>query len=182
MPVITDASSAILLEKAGLFTLTARFFQLVLPVSVFEEITCPGRTGAESFSQYHNSGIFSVQSARLNGSTNASLAGLNMGKGETEMIALYLEQIHRKAEGNFIMTDDGKAARWCFRKNLPFINALLVPKIFCYAGHINENESLNHMEKICHFGRYTPKIKDFAFGCSREDLSYFIPGNNIING
>jgi hypothetical protein len=59
-PVFTDASSAILLEKAGLFTTVSKAFRIVFPVSVFNEITRPGYPGAVFFTKALENGLVDV--------------------------------------------------------------------------------------------------------------------------
>lgn len=178
MTVITDASSAILLEKAGLFTTTAQRFSLVLPVSVFSEVTWQGRPGAAFFKKSYKNGLFAVQSTDHETEIHKTLLELRLGKGETDTLALYLGPFYGQRKDRFILIDDGKAARWCYRENLPFINALLVPKILWYAGHIKEEACAGHMEALCRIGRYSEKIKAYAFNCSQKELAYFIPEKN----
>lgn len=47
--VLTDASSAILLHKAGLFGVVADAYRVVMAPSVAGEVTAAGRLGADTF-------------------------------------------------------------------------------------------------------------------------------------
>lgn len=170
-PVYTDASSAILLEKTNLFQPVSNAFHLVMATSVFSEITRPGYPGAESFKAAEKKDRFTLQSPQKHTGSNGLLTPAMLGKGERDTLDLFLEN-----NRGFILTDDGQAARWCDRHDLPFINALLVPKIFWYAGLMTEKQGLNKMKHLCTIGRYAEKIKAFAFACTSDDLRQFFPG------
>ncbi|MCP3872447.1 MAG: hypothetical protein GY699_04730 [Desulfobacteraceae bacterium] len=170
-PVFTDASSAILLEKAQLFNPLLKTFKLIFAKSAYKEITKPGYPGANTFAKCHSQDLFIVRSHFKTKKNDDTLKLGKLDAGEKETICLFLA----KKEG-FILTDDGKAAQWCIKNHLPFINALLVPKVFWYAGFMTKKESSIKMNDLCNIGRYSKKVKRFAFNCSPEDLSYFIPG------
>ena len=170
--VFTDASSAILLEKTKLFKPLLRAFKLVLATSVFYEITKPGYPGASTFTAACGQDQFVVRHPLENQPFNADIDKARLDRGERDTICLFLE----KKEG-FILIDDGKAARWCDKNHLPFINALLVPKIFWYAGLITKKECINKMNALCNIGRYSEKIKKVAFNSTLKNLSFFVPKN-----
>lgn len=172
-PVFMDASSAILLEKATLFEPLSRVFTLVAARAVFDEITKAGYPGAASFIKAHRQGLFWVQSPPF--IREGDLETGTLGPGEKQTICLFLE----KKQG-FVLTDDGKAARWCHKNQVPFINALLVPKLFWYAGLITQTQSEQKMKTLCSIGRYGEKVRAFAFSCTLNDLSFFIPGQKNV--
>lgn len=95
-----------------------------------------------------------------------------MDAGERDTLCLFLDR-----KQGFILTDDGRAAAWCRDHDLPFINALLVPKILGFAGWIPLEDGMDRMELLCRMGRYSQKIKDLAFSFTQQDLALFIPEN-----
>ncbi len=170
LPVFTDASSAILLEKADLFTAFSKAFRIIFTASVFSEITRSGYPGAAIFSNSFENRRFDVAPFAETKFIEGRPQKNEMDQGERDTIALYIE--NRKG---FILTDDGRAALWCRDHDLPFINALLVPKLLYYAGLMNEKEYLSKMDFLCQTGRYSKKIKETAFSFNEKDLSFFIP-------
>jgi len=75
---------------------------------------------------------------------------------------------------DFILVDAGKAARFCQAKQIPFINSLLIPKIFWYSGVMDPKTYLEKTDGLCTLGRYSPKIMEMARQFSQTDLSYFM--------
>lgn len=174
-PVFTDASSAILLEKAGLFASFSTVFHLVLTESVFKEITRPGYPGAEVFAKSRKKGQVTLQSPIGTDHLEIFPEKGTLDRGEQDTICLFLE----KRQG-FILIDDGKAAKWCMKNHLPFINALLVPKIFWYADLVTENECMEQMATLFRIGRYSKQVKAFALDCKKTSLSPFMPEKNHV--
>jgi predicted nucleic acid-binding protein len=170
LPVFTDASSAILLEKAGLFAAFSKAFRIVFSDSVFNEITRSGYPGAAFFLTAFQNRMFEVSLFTETSLVKDCPPKKEMDQGERDTLCLFL-----KNKQGFILTDDGRAAAWCRDHDLPLINSLLVPKIFWYAGLMNEEDYLNKMEFLCHTGRYSQKIKDLAFSFEKKELTFFIP-------
>ena len=169
--VFTDASSAILLYRAGLFSRLTRAFSIVFASSVFDELTRPGYVGVMAFKQAVDKKQVAVRT-QADPEVLTAWPGLQaLDPGEKETLCLFLE-----TRQGFILTDDGKAARLCHRLELPFINALLVPRIFYFAGILDEQESKTHMKNLGRSGRYSEKILTIADGLDRTDLNPFIQG------
>jgi predicted nucleic acid-binding protein len=169
--VFADASSIILLEKAHLFTLMLSTYTLAVPPSVFKEITAVDTADAARFS-------LQVALKRLHvmalpaSHCEVDTFGLDkLDPGERDTICLYLT----KKQG-FILTDDGQAARLCRNRNLPFINALLVPKVLMYAGLVDKHTCKKAMTHLCELGWYAEAVKAFAFDCTQKQLTPFLPG------
>ena len=95
----------------------------------------------------------------------------SLDQGELDTIMCF-------ASGNydFIITDDGKAARYCKEKRLPFINALLFPRLLDFAGLMSRQDSNDKMDAIIHLGRYSREIIESARSCRKESLTFAIPG------
>lgn len=170
LPVFTDASSAILLQKAGLFDLFSKAFRVVFAQSVFQEITRAGYFGADFFLTVSARGQVSVAALSETSRPEENQQKRAMGHGEWDTLCLFM-----KNKTGFVLMDDKKGARWCMGHGLPFINALLVPKILCYTGLMDEAACKHSMEYLCKTGRYGQNIIAIAYGLSKNDLLTFIP-------
>ncbi len=171
--VYTDASSAILLYKAGLFGMTASHFQMVLTPGVFVEITRQGHDGAEYFSRFQN---LSIEPPDPSIGTVGLENALSLDLGEKETLLLFLQQNKLQTAGlnRFILVDDGPAAKFCKARGLPFINALLVPKILRLSGHMSLSGCDEKMDLLSKIGRYSSTILKKARELTAQDLDYFI--------
>ena len=169
MTCIIDASSAIILYKTDLFPLLLDVYTVVMPVSVFEEITRNSSyPGANDFSDLSKQGRFHIiHTAKIDTETGEKIP-LSLDRGEGDVISLFFNKI-----GNFIMIDDGAGAAYCRKNKLPFINALLFPRILFLRSFINADEYNDYMQKIIMTGRYSPHIISFARGATEEDLCFF---------
>ncbi|MCG8639482.1 MAG: hypothetical protein MI862_07085 [Desulfobacterales bacterium] len=168
-PVFADSSSIILLHKAGLFDRTVARLFLVFSPSVYRELTRPGYPGADLFMQAVGTGRIQIFSP-AKPVTPLPEPGLNLlDKGEKETLSLFLEY-----RSGFILTDDGQAARFCKKNGLPFINALLIPKLFQYAGYGSRIQVDQQMKTISSLGRYSDRVKKIARALGPDDLSRFI--------
>jgi hypothetical protein len=178
--VFIDASSAILLYKSDLFDALLNAWQLVMAPAVFREITEPGYPGAAYFKTLGN--IPSDNTGRIifqePGPADPALFAhknfLAMDKGEQETLQLFYDSNGGNNTGNFILLDDGRAARFCHARQIPFINALLVPKLFWYAGRMDQHECLKKTARLSALGRYANRIIEIAGRLSRKELAYFI--------
>jgi hypothetical protein len=168
---LIDASSAIILTKAGLFEKILDLYEVRMARSVFEEITCEQRPGVAAFKAGRRDRHFSVVEAKdgNSGRTAADpvLAGMHRGERET------IQRFHEGAE-DFIIIDDGKGAGYCRAHHIPYINALLCPKILYFQGKICEpdfNEAFLHITTI---GRYSRVVVEQAAGLSARELTFFL--------
>lgn len=170
--ILLDTSSAILLFKAGLVNELTNVYHVFVTGSVLQELTRENHPGAATFFEY-----FFLQKIRGIGEGDilfqseiptASLRSLDQGE---------LDTIMSFASGNydFIITDDGKAARYCKENGLPFINALLFPRLLNFAGLISRQDSNDKMDAIVHSGRYSKEIVEWARSCRKESLTFAIP-------
>ena len=92
------------------------------------------------------------------------------GAGEYDTIQLFYNGM-----GNFIITDDGSAARYCTGEGIPFINALLFPVVLGVAGIKNDGYCQQAMEKIIEHGHYSPEIVDYARNCDADTIQFALP-------
>jgi len=170
--ILIDASSAILLFKSGLFDELTGMFQTYMTDTVYGELTHDGYPGTRQFKRLHDADKFSVIPADRNTSeTRERFSDLDsLDRGERDTIR------HFSTGGyHFIVIDDGKGAGYCRDHGIPYINALLFPKIMFFTGDLTWDGCLEKMNRIIEVGRYSKKIIDFALECSQPDLEYFLP-------
>ncbi len=169
---IIDASSAILLYKSGLFDFLTQAYDTIMSESVYDEITCKGYPGAQTFERLYWANSFSVNRSEHEDKRNRKHwpGPLPGGRGELDTILKYLED-----EVDFIIIDNGQGSSYCRSHYLPYINALLVPQILYFARYLSESEYHKKTAEIIRIGRYSPEIIDLALCCSRRELEYFLP-------
>lgn len=166
--VLIDASSAILLHKAQLFKEMAVRYRFVMAGAVFVEITVQGRMGADAFAKAREAGNFDVVEIDRSEDTHRGLSSLHAGEMET-----ILAYDHRKA--HFIIMDDGRGARACRSKKIPYINALLCPGLLHLSGHIDAGTRQSAFEYLRKNGRYADDIIAYAQKATPRQLAPFFP-------
>lgn len=172
--VLIDASSAILLFKAGLFNDLLATYAIRITESVYDELTGNVHTGAQEFRVYTEKGKMTVRPG-LDGELLdcVPLSGLaHLDKGERDTI----HQFYAGLE-DFIIIDDGNGAKYCRDHHIPYINALLFPKILLFSGAISKLDCDSRIERIIRIGRYAQDIIKYAVNCSIKDVEFFLPKN-----
>ena len=168
---LLDSSSAIILFKADFHIQLTEMYDVVMPRSVYEEITTNFFPGAKEYRQLFADNKITLKEYRPTAVTVLDRPGLNrLDIGEHDVIQLYYAGL-----GNFVVTDDGSAARYCKREQIPFINALLVPIILGFAGIKDKVFCRKSFDQIIEIGRYSPDIITFAEKSTRDELSIFLP-------
>jgi hypothetical protein len=163
---IIDASSAILLHKAGLFARLAGVYRVRMAVSVYAEITRPGYPGAERFEDLCHQGRFAVIEPRSRpGDRRVPLDG-----GERDTVIGYLQ-----GKADFVIIDDGPGSGFCRASGIPYINALLFPRILFLRHMMVEADYRHKTDRILRDGRYAEKIVIFAAGAGPAQLEAFLP-------
>jgi hypothetical protein len=168
--VLIDASSAIILFKSGLFEAAIAYYRVLMPGSVYMELTRCNHTGTEEFIKYREDDRIRVASAAGNQiriQEDEALPGLD--DGERDTINLFYRGV-----GILVLLDDGKGAAYCRNNTIPYINALLVPRVLRLAGILSAPDCERSMKRIAGIGRYSPKVIDYAFNCTDESLSEFL--------
>ncbi|QTA93926.1 hypothetical protein [Desulfonema magnum] len=163
--VLIDASSAIILFKSGLFDKLTQTYYIVMAKAVCGELTQEGYPGAEVFREYCSDKDRVLQ---LPNHGEADISQL--GRGEKNTIRHYI-----RGNGEFIVIDDGKGAAYCRDNRIPYINALLFPRILYVSGDMAETDYHHKTEMILRVGRYSQKIIDYAARCSKDKLEFFLP-------
>ncbi len=170
--VLTDASSAILLFRAGLFPALISFFRIMVAESVYAEITVIGYPGAETFCNACADRQIIVRTA---GTVSAIrhpellMPSQSVRKGEGDTIRLWLY-----GEGDFILMDDYKGAAFCRDHGIPYISAILVPRILALSGHLSADQCSEKTEELIRNGRYSKKIIAYARNCPDRELLFFV--------
>jgi hypothetical protein len=168
--VLIDASSAILLFKTNWMAPLLDHYQVGVGPTVYREVTVPRRPGAEAFARWRQEQRLVLHT--LNGTTANPPAGRSnrLDPGERECLALYAE-----GAGKFIIVDDGPAAAFCRRRDIPYVNALLVPRLLV-PRPVRDREGLKDaVLAIYAEGRYASWVLEYALTCPDEDLAFFLP-------
>ncbi len=164
---IIDASSAILLYKAELFDPIAQAYRLKVAPAVLKEISVVNRRGAWYFRQaFHDGVLYSADP----GSGRQAPFNNALGDGERETLMAF-----RHGQGDFVIIDDGRGATACRDFNIPYINALLCPKLLYWAGSIDLEVCDTVFRRILKIGHYSDPVIDYARTCTANMLSKFLP-------
>ena len=168
---VIDSSSLIILYKSGLLEKITGLYSLFISSSVCNEISQNGHSGADVFIKYIENDTLKMKSFDIseNGSMKNDIEMISLGAGERETLCLYIN-----GTGDFIIVDDRKAATICRKRNLKYINALLIPRILAIAGMSSAEESKRDIQKIISLGRYSSSVIEYASTCSEEKLSMYL--------
>jgi predicted nucleic acid-binding protein len=163
--LLMDSSSAILLFKVALMNILIENYEILISQTVYKELTIPGQRGYCEFIEYRQKNLITVSNNHGSKSIELPLRG-----GEMETILLY-----HNGMGDFIIIDDKKGVDYCKRNNIPFINALLVPKILFFSNLIERESYIEKKWHLIHLGRYSKRIIDLAGSISLKELLPFLP-------
>jgi len=171
--ILIDSASLILTYSAGLLPDVTRCYDLLIPSSVYEEITVKDKPGAAHFQELRVRRAFQVlvypaDSPKMIENQKTDL--LKMGRGERDLLILYLAGC-----GSFPVVDDLQAVRFCVRHDIPFINALLLPKILHWAAVISAEEACTYLSNIERRGHYSGSVLERARTFKALDLRQFFP-------
>ena len=161
---IVDASSFIILHRAGLLPVLVEMYNVILAASVYQEITANAYSGADVCEHLVNEKKIRVENVAFDTLPH------NLDRGEAETI-----QLHKAGHGDFIITDDGAAARFCTQEKIPFINALLFPVALKHTGNRTADFCNIAFETILKIGRYSGEVINFASQCEREEIYFVFP-------
>jgi predicted nucleic acid-binding protein len=165
---LIDASSAILLAKTGLFRRLTEVYRVIMAQAVYDEITRRGYPGASDFAAARRAEEIRVLSPA--GAAFPAAENALSGPGERETIRLYA-----RGEGDFVIIDDRKGAGFCRSAGIPYINALLFPRILRLVGDLSEAEYRRRTGQLLEKGRYSARIVNVAAEASPERLGRFLP-------
>ena len=167
-----DASSAILLTKAGAMEACCQTFRIKMTRRVFEEVTVPDRPGERRLRALAEKepGFVVVENPAGLPPDRVAADLLRLHPGERDTLHHFLNGTAR-----FVILDDGKAVRVCRRHAIPHINALLCPKIFHYCERLPDGPQFRCLfDRIAGMGRYSEDVLAWARQCRRSDLEFFL--------
>lgn len=169
--ILLDASSAILLAKAGFHDKMATSYVVCMSASVFAEITSRGLGGSAAYKTLRREKQLVVLPVPTPSSWRVADASLQrLDRGERDTLLLY-----REGRGDFVVTDDGAAARFCLRIGIPFVNSLLLLRLLHYSGRIGGSSYEKGFQSLLALGRYSEKVKAYARSCPDSALLFFLP-------
>ena len=170
--VLIDSSSAILLFKSGLFDRLINIFEVIISNSVYKELTIKALAGSNEFKNYIQNHKITVCRPQVDNlfSFHKADSLLKLDAGEQDTILMF-----QKGNADFIMIDDGKGAGYCRQNQIPYINALLFPKILLFSDNISQTECRSSIELVIALGRYSREIIEYALRCDKENLEFFLP-------
>lgn len=169
--VIVDTSSAILLYKSGLIPQLVSHYQTLITPSVHHELTQHGYPGSHEFQKLCDQQqicLLTDPALLTTGKEYRELPALNPGERDT--ILQFIQ-----GTGDFIILDDGRAARYCKRAGLPFINALLFPRILFLIQQIPELEFHLKTDELINNGYYADTIIKLAADLPDQAIQPFLP-------
>jgi predicted nucleic acid-binding protein len=166
--VLVDTSSAILLHKADLLTDMQSAFCIQLTASVYEELTRHQRPGARTVAESRRDRRITIVTP--NGTVGSQHLPTNLHRGERDTLLCFLD-----GGVDFIIIDDGPGAGYCRREAIPYVNALLCPRLLVVCGRLSPIEARLAMTRIRDLGHYSNWIKRYADTCNEAALSAFLP-------
>lgn len=171
-PVLIDSSSAIILFKSGLIDRLLKNYAVFMTPTVFCEITRDGDPGADRFNELHGRDRFRITDANSAASPRRpGQPGLpSLGPGERETIQEFL-----CGRAEFIIVDDGRAGGYCRNRQIPYINALLLPRVLYLADRLSGHLCRSGTEAILRHGRYSADIIARAERLDKNALVHFFP-------
>jgi hypothetical protein len=170
---IVDASSAIILFKAGLFGRLVQTYHVLMTTTVLSEVTRSGYPGAEFFREVARQPAVTIvpygRCAAMRLSEDQRLFLLDRGERDTIFCL-------KHGRADFIIIDDGRGSSFCRNNDLPFINALLFPRVLLLSGRLSAAACDDKTARIIQCGRYSPKIIAAAGSMGLRELRPFLPG------
>lgn len=167
--VLLDTSSAILLFKSNWMVPLMKGYRVGTGPAAFREMTVTDYPGARAFTQWQQEdrlALYPRCSPDLTGGMNLQ----RLHPGERECIGLYTCGV-----GRFIIIDDGPGAAFCRREAIPYVNALLIPRLLNPDASIGDAGVEAAIRQIYARGRYAPWVLEYALTCPPEDLAFFLP-------
>ena len=167
--ILVDTSSAILLYKSDWMIPLMKGYRVGTGPAAFREMTVSGYPGASAFAGWQKQHQLTIHPPSAHDATREQALS-RLGPGERECINLY-----RSGIGTFIVIDDGPGAGYCRKNTIPYVNALLVPRLLSPGASIDQADVTNATREIYARGRYAPWVLEYALTCPVEDLLFFLP-------
>jgi len=136
--------------------------------SVFDEITDKGLPGSDEFKQLLQEKQLIAFPVANGNEPDVQLQKLD--RGERDTILLF-----NKGLGDFVVTDDGAAARYCLSRKIPFVNSLLLLRLLRHSAIISDSSYKAGFVFLLNIGRYSEKVIEYARSCPDGELLFFLP-------
>ncbi len=169
---VADTSSLILLERVVILQDLVVHYNVFIAGHVYSELVSNDNSNTQKFNQFKDNNSLTVHS--VDSLNDIDEPPLSLHKGEQETIALFYHCKNNYGTNVFIVIDDKKGAQYCKRNDIPFINALLVPKILFYKNVISEFKYMETFRALKHIGRYSDHILSSADSFTEQELSFFM--------
>lgn len=167
--VLIDTSSAILLFKSGWMVPLMKHYRVTTGPVAFREMTVRDYPGAQAFTRWQQENQLALH-PRCPPDQRNETDLRRLDPGERECISLYYS-----GAGTFIIIDDGPGAAICRREAIPYVNALLIPRLLSTGAATGGSGLETAILQIYANGRYAPWVLDYALTCPPEDLAFFLP-------
>ena len=139
--------------------------------SVFDEITRNKLPGSDEYSQLLQKKQLTVLPVSDLPPWRTAAAHLQkLDRGERDTLLLF----HR-GHGDFVVTDDGAAARFCLSNRIPFVNSLLLLRLLHHSTTIEDSSYEAGFRALLALGRYSQKVVEYARNCPDGELLFFLP-------
>ncbi len=168
--ILLDASSAILLHQVSLFPQLLNNYRTAVTASVYDELTKRGKTGSSYFTSIPPSALQVVDRQQTEQTDDDLCQMKKLDREESETILAHLA-----GNSKFIITDDNNAGRYCRKNNIPFINALQVPRILFDSGGLSVNRFFNATTDLMKIGQYSQKVIEYCQKRPTAELTFFFP-------
>lgn len=155
--IVADASSLILLQKISLLDRLVINFEFILPEEVYKEAVIKGK--AKKFSDSYqiedkiSKNLMKVKKIKDKTKVNQIINEFGLAKGETEAIALFLQE-----KADVLAIDDHKPINVCKAYRIPFITTLSLVLDAYYRRIITKSEAKKMIEDLDVYGRYKDEL------------------------
>ena len=152
---ISDSSSLILLAKADLLELLCKNARIFITPTISKEILFNSKD-SELIQVLISIGEIAVKRMKEMRMEENELP-ISLDKGERSALALF-----KKMEVDYLLLDDKKAAAYCKKYSIPYINALLIPLYLRNCMAIDDQMMKKKIEFLNGIGRYAEWIKEYV--------------------
>jgi len=146
-----DASTAILLHKAGLLDVACRAYRMVTTPVVRREIARGGGEGEEILRLMDRRGV-------------ETAGGEGEIPGEESLFMLF-----QAGRIEAVFADDGDFLALCRRKNVPHYSSVMVPWLLYRNGFLTGEEALRATARVAGTGRFSGWVLGFVESLWREE-------------
>ncbi len=161
--IAADASSLLYLLRLDVLSAYCNHKNMLVPRTVFDELTVPGKRGAEIFLQLTKDSVLAV--ADTNGSHAVGGTSKKLSEADRSVIQLY-----QTGRPHAVLTDDGALCRYCRRRRIPYINTPMALFSLAYNKCIQRAVYYKLLEKSYQEGRYAPFVKRYMNALNRRYL------------